>query len=318
MENYKESDDQWEAFSLSLLPITSLFGKSPNTIGYKLNKIIVLLAMKQADVLLFGLVNGTNSPNLKKLSGIPYLSGDDTWIDLPRMFGLPLLQPDKIHFRENNDPDWIHVLPLLTEMENLFTPIATNIRELLLEAENSYKIRIIEGNEKKTDEKKSQKINLKNIFYDETAEDIEKNVFVNLCDSNQKGNFMKILSFIGIKNSNFDCASSSSLPAAASSTSTSTSSRSPSTSMRSPIFNLLQFNIVDDDYTVINEAGLDIIRELDDCIQLLLLRATHVRLLYQSRDKPKPTSAVRNGLQKAARDLLSEATKIGEKEKRER
>ena len=67
MENYKESDDQWDAFSLSLLPISSLFGNSPNTIGHKLNKIIVSLAMKQADVLLFGLVNGTNSPNLKKL-----------------------------------------------------------------------------------------------------------------------------------------------------------------------------------------------------------------------------------------------------------
>ena len=135
------------------------------------------------------------------------MSGDDTWIDLPRMFGLPLLQPDKIHFRENNDPDWIHVLPLLTEMENSFTPIAANIRELLHEAENSYKNRIIEGKERKSDENKSQKINSKNIFYDEREEEInfrEKKILGNLCDSNQKGNFMKILSFIGIKNSNFE------------------------------------------------------------------------------------------------------------------
>ena len=35
MENYKESDDQWDAFSLSLLPISSLFGNSPNTIKSK-------------------------------------------------------------------------------------------------------------------------------------------------------------------------------------------------------------------------------------------------------------------------------------------
>ena len=48
--------------------------------------------------------------------GMPYLSGQDTWIDLPRMFGLPLLQPDKIHFRETSDPRWRHVLPLLREV----------------------------------------------------------------------------------------------------------------------------------------------------------------------------------------------------------
>ena len=118
---------------------------------------------------------------------------------------------------------------------------------------------------------------------------------------------MKILSFIGIKNSNIDCTSSS----PASTSSASTSFTSASSSMPSTFFNPSQFNIVDD-YIVINEAGLDIIRELNDCIQLLLLRATHVRLLYESRDKPKPTPAARTGLQKAARDLLSEATKIGE------
>ena len=316
MENYKESDDQWDAFSLSLLPISSLFGNSPNTIGHKLNKIIVSLAMKQADVLLFGLVNGTNSPNLKKLSGIPYLSGDDTWIDLPRMFGLPLLQPDKIHFRENNDPDWIYVIPLLKEMENLFSPIAANIRELLLEAEDSYRIRITERTQLKSDGEKNRKINTKNVSYENREDEInfheKKKILENNCDSNQNGNFMKILSFIGIKNSNFDCTSSSPASASTSSASTSTSFTSTSSSMPSTFFNPSQFNIVDDDYIVINEAGLDIIRELNDCIQLLLLRATHVRLLYESRDKPKPTPAARTGLQKAARDLLSEATKIGE------
>ena len=78
---------------------------------------------------------GQNSPNLKKLSGIPYLSGDDTWIDFPRLFSLPLLQPDKVHFRENYHPDWVHVLPLLREMESVFTVLANNISVILKEAE---------------------------------------------------------------------------------------------------------------------------------------------------------------------------------------
>ena len=187
---------------------------------------------------------------------------------------------------------------------------------MLLEAEDSYRIRIIERTQIKSDGKKNRKINTKNVSFEDREDEInfheKKKILANNCDSNQNGNFMKILSFIGIKNSNIDCTSSSSASTSSASASTSTSFTSASSSMPSTFFNPSQFNIVDDDYIVINEAGLDIIRELNDCIQLLLLRATHVRLLYESRDKPKPTPAARTGLQKAARDLLSEATKIGE------
>lgn len=107
--DYKERDDQWEAFSESLYPITSLFGAY---IGTKLNKLIVKLSQKQADLLIYGGQTTTTATsaasggsttgssaapvNMKKLSGMAYMSGNDPWIDLPRLVGLPLLQPNKV------------------------------------------------------------------------------------------------------------------------------------------------------------------------------------------------------------------------------
>ena len=330
MDSYKESEDQWEAFSLSLLPITGIFGKSNYTLGNRLNKIIVALAMRQADVLLFGKINGTNSPNLKKLSGIPYLSGDDTWIDLPRMFSLPLLQPDKIHFRENNDPDWIHVIPLLKEMENVFSPISQDIRELLNDAEYLHQNTKNQKIKVKSEKKKKRKNTSKNMSKENKEKKVKVEKLKNLdnCKANEKNYFKKFISTFGFGNSNIHCSSSSlsssspsssspsssspfsSSPSSSSLSSTSTSSSSPTTSPQ--FINPSLFNIVENDFIVVNQAGLEILRELSDCIQLLSLRATHVRLLYESRTKPKPSPAVKTGLQKAARDLLTEATEIGE------
>ena len=66
-EPYHEKQDQWTAFALSLVPITRIFGSH---LGPKLAHILVTTAQKQADVLLFGIVNGQESPDLTKLSGV--------------------------------------------------------------------------------------------------------------------------------------------------------------------------------------------------------------------------------------------------------
>lgn len=102
---YKESDDQWKAFASALQPITRIFGP---IIGPKVKEILVLLARKQADLLIFGRVGGKESPNLKKLTGFAYMSGDDTWVDLPRLFGLSFLQPDKVRLARKRSTQKVH------------------------------------------------------------------------------------------------------------------------------------------------------------------------------------------------------------------
>lgn len=50
-----------------------------------------------------GKIHGKESPHLKGdtiHSGIAYMSGSDTWYDVPRMFGVEGLQPLKIHLDE--------------------------------------------------------------------------------------------------------------------------------------------------------------------------------------------------------------------------
>jgi hypothetical protein len=71
-----------------------------------------------------------------KLSGIAYVSGGDTWVDLPRKFGMHFLQPDKVHFKEVSDPDWPNALLLLKEMERVFIPLANEMKIILTEAQN--------------------------------------------------------------------------------------------------------------------------------------------------------------------------------------
>jgi len=59
----------------------------------------------------------TPCPNQSKLSGIAYLCGKDTWVELPRRLGLTFTQPDYVAFDEHTHPDYPHVQPLLVYMQ---------------------------------------------------------------------------------------------------------------------------------------------------------------------------------------------------------
>lgn len=80
--------------------------------------------------MIHGRVNGVASPDLRKLGGMAYLSGGDTWVDVPRFFGIPFTQPDKVHLRESQDPEWPHVLLLLAEMRSVFGDLARRMEIL--------------------------------------------------------------------------------------------------------------------------------------------------------------------------------------------
>lgn len=123
-------EDDWEAFRQSLSPFTDLF--EPATAS-ALADFIVDLSRDQATLLVFGEVNGTRSPNLSKLSGMAYLSGSDTWTDVPRLFGLKLTQPDKVRLFETEDENWKHVLPLLREMETKFKAHTARVETIISE-----------------------------------------------------------------------------------------------------------------------------------------------------------------------------------------
>jgi hypothetical protein len=121
-------EDDWEAFRASLSPFLDLY--EPAT-AQALANFLVDLSRDQAKLLVFGEVNGTKSPNLSKLSGIAYLSGSDTWTDVPRLFGLKLTQPDKVRLFETDDANWGYVLPLLREMEARFRSHNARIEEII-------------------------------------------------------------------------------------------------------------------------------------------------------------------------------------------
>jgi hypothetical protein len=93
--------------------------------------LVADLSQAQAQLLIRGEVlvdDGTGtgnkvrrpSPDINKLSGIAYLSGGDTWIDLPHRLGLPTLQPTKVHLGEVDDPLRRDVLILLSGMREEF------------------------------------------------------------------------------------------------------------------------------------------------------------------------------------------------------
>ena len=129
---YAERDDQYAAFARALLPVTSIFGEA---FGPRLRDIVTDLVKAQSELLLLGRVDGEDSPNLKKLSGIAYLSGADTWVDVPRRLGLHLLQPDKVFLKESADPDWASALRLLRKMDLVFGALAEAMRALLVDVE---------------------------------------------------------------------------------------------------------------------------------------------------------------------------------------
>mmetsp|Transcript_32495 Transcript_32495/g.54360 ORF Transcript_32495/g.54360 Transcript_32495/m.54360 type:complete len:919 (+) Transcript_32495:62-2818(+) len=124
-----EVADDWEAFRLSLAEILSdkVFGAD---IAPSLRDQIVSLAQQQADTLIYGRVHGQPSPDLNKLSGHAYMSGADSWVDLERMLGVSITQPDKIHLQETDDPEWEQMMDLLNELQGVFSAQARAFNQI--------------------------------------------------------------------------------------------------------------------------------------------------------------------------------------------
>lgn len=138
-KTFKEScnphQDEYQAFSKALEPFTRIFGP---TLGQEVNNFLVDFTKAQSDILIKGIINNNPSINLKKLSGIAYLIGTDTWVDLPRKFGLAFTQPDKVHLTEVNDPLWPHVIELLFEMDQIFSNLSQNFEKIWKKAHNEF------------------------------------------------------------------------------------------------------------------------------------------------------------------------------------
>ncbi|CAE7424544.1 unnamed protein product, partial [Symbiodinium microadriaticum] len=124
---FVDAADDWEAFAISLEPFCRLLGP---IVGKRLLSFLVTLTKDQLDLLIYGRVKGMESVNLDKLSGIAYLSGSDTWYDLPRMFGLKFTQPDKVHMDESGSPLFQDALVLLREMEAKFSLARNDMEEI--------------------------------------------------------------------------------------------------------------------------------------------------------------------------------------------
>jgi hypothetical protein len=128
----KESDEdqnEWKAYEKSLEPFIRILGSD---IGSQVQKFLVEFTKIQLDLLIYGRLNGQESISVEKLSGIAYLSGTDTWYDLPRMFGLKFTQPDKVHLDEPDHPLYSHALELLIEMDSQFFQAQERFLQILL------------------------------------------------------------------------------------------------------------------------------------------------------------------------------------------
>ena len=123
-----DATDDWQAFEMSLEPFCRLLGP---VVGKRMREFMVALTRDQLDLLIYGRVNGTECHMLDKLSGIAYLSGSDTWYDLPRMFGLKFTQPDKVHMDESHDPLFKDAQILLREMERTFSAAQEEAEKVL-------------------------------------------------------------------------------------------------------------------------------------------------------------------------------------------
>lgn len=85
--------DEDKALAILLQPFTNVL---PQDIGEEVAAFVADLIDAQSELLIHGQVDGKESPDLTKLSGFAYMSGADTWVDLPRMLGLSFTQPDKV------------------------------------------------------------------------------------------------------------------------------------------------------------------------------------------------------------------------------
>lgn len=222
---YDEKSDEWSAFTESLTTVTSVFGPD---IGPSMNDLLVRLAQQQAELLVHGRVRNESSPNIRLLSGIAYLSGNDPWIDLPKRIGLPRLQPSKVGFKETDDPHWADALRLLHAMKTEFTSLANEMTAILTRA-RQYPSRHRDC--AKEGDKSDPAFQL-------TKEYCKKNMFI-------------------------------------------------------------------------NEAAKALLIEIDDCMRMLALRASHVHSLYLSKDpQASPTETNKAHLQKKARNIITEAAAI--------
>lgn len=222
---YDEKNDQWIAFGESLTVVTSIFGSD---IGPDVKNLLVRLAQHQAELLIRGRVHNESSPNIRLLSGIAYLSGNDPWIDLPKRIGLPQLQPSKVSFKDTDHPNWADALRLLHAMKVDFSILADGMTAILKRA-NLYPSR------HRDCIKDGEKSDLTNQFNKEYC---RKNLFI-------------------------------------------------------------------------NEAAKALLIEIDDCVRILSLRASHVYSLYLSKDPlVSPTETNKANLQNKARNIITEAAGI--------
>mmetsp|Transcript_23430 Transcript_23430/g.34391 ORF Transcript_23430/g.34391 Transcript_23430/m.34391 type:complete len:824 (-) Transcript_23430:274-2745(-) len=125
-----EADD-WEAFLISLRHVLGLFGDFAEDVSHA----IVRLSQTQAEVMVHGKVHHQESSDLTKLSGHAYMSGADTWVDIPRLLGLSFTQPDKVHLTEPSDPQWEDALKILSEMQHRFGAHAQDFMDIRNRAE---------------------------------------------------------------------------------------------------------------------------------------------------------------------------------------
>lgn len=135
--------NEWDAYEKSLRPILHIFGEE---IGNKLGKLLVKLSQMQVDVLIYGKIDGVDSVDVEILSGIAYISGSDTWLDVPRLFGLKFTQPDKLHTSDHLHPLYGEALRLLKYMAVQFHAISIEFKELQ-ELAKSYYLKNIEFEE---------------------------------------------------------------------------------------------------------------------------------------------------------------------------
>jgi hypothetical protein len=130
-----DSGNEWDAYAVLLKPMTRIFGSD---IGTALEGLLIELTKLQVEMLIYGRIDGKDSLNIDLLSGIAYVSGADTWLDIPRMFGLKFTQPDKIHMNENDHILYPEVIRLLTEMEVRFQSMNEKFKSLLGETMEIY------------------------------------------------------------------------------------------------------------------------------------------------------------------------------------
>jgi hypothetical protein len=55
------------------------------------------------------------------LTGIAYLSGSDTWFDVPKLLGVHATQPDRVHPRQHDHELYPKIAPLLSAMSTEFS-----------------------------------------------------------------------------------------------------------------------------------------------------------------------------------------------------